>query len=372
MNIKILESTDKSSLNEFVSLPHRLYKDSPKWVAPLRSEVLHKLDTKKNPFYEYGQLSITAAYDDQNRRIGRLVAIINPLHYEQHGEAGGFFGLFESIDNLEVAKNMFEAVGDYLSNEGCTSVIGPVNLSTNDESGFLIDGFDSFPSFMCNYCHPYYNDLISDCGFEKKIDTYSYECQTHHLLPEKYQRVIDRAEGNSDIATRHFTKKTAVRDIEEITSIYNNSFRNTWGFVPISSGEAVELANSLLPFVDERLIWITTYRGKPVGSLLAFPDINEVLRHLNGKLSPINIIKFIIGKKKIKGMRVAALGVLPEYRNLGIEALLIRKIQERVIERPYARAEFSVVMENNHRMRNLLISAGFKQCRQYRIYGRDL
>jgi GNAT superfamily N-acetyltransferase len=372
MYIEKLEPSNKRALLEFIEYARRLYADSPYWTAPLYRDVLHKLDVEKNPFYAYGRLSIHVARDERHRIVGRAVAIINPQHEALHGTAAGFFGLFECDNNVAVAKELMEVVEACLVAEGCDCVIGPVNLSTNDESGFLLEGFDRFPTFMCNYCHPYYHDLMDACGYSRLNDTFSYEAETLHPLPEKYRRVSRRVEKNRHINLRHFTKKTAAIDIGEIVSVYNASFRDTWGFVPISRGEADELARDVLPFVDEQLIWIATYDGDPVGAIMGFPDINEVLKGLDGRLHLLNLIRIVARKRRITGMRIAAFGVLPRYRNMGIETLMIRKVQDRVLERPYRRSEFSVVLEDNHRMRNLLISAGFSECRRFRIYGKEL
>lgn len=372
MHVRNIARSDKRSLSQFVDYAGTVYRDNPYWVTPLRREIFRKLDLRNNPFYENGKASIFAVYDESNRMTGRAVAILNPQHRKIHGDAAGFFGLFECDQDPEVARILLSAVEDYLRGEGCDGVIGPVNLSTNDESGFLLEGYDQYPTFMCNYCPPYYHELMRACGYSAKNDTLSYEAFLSHSFPEKYGRVARRVEKNPHIRLRHFTRKTAAQDVADIVSIYNTSFRNTWGFVPLSDSEADDLAKDLLPFLDDHLIWIAEHDDKPVGAIMGFPDINEILRHLNGRLHPLNMIRIAAGKRNITGFRIAAFGVLPQYRNMGIETLMIRRIHERALERPYERAEFSVVMADNQKMRNLLISAGFSQCRRYRIYGKAL
>jgi ribosomal protein S18 acetylase RimI-like enzyme len=372
MYVRKIAPSDRRALSAFVDYASTVYRDHPYWITPLRREVFRKLDHRGNPFYQCGKVSIFAVYDASGRMTGRAVAIINPLHEQLHGDAAGFFGLFECINDPAAARLLLSAVENHLAGEGCDSVIGPVNLSTNDESGFLLEGFDRYPAFMCNYCPPYYHDLMETCGYTKKNDTFSYEALMTHTFPGKYSRVARRVEQNPHVRLRHFTRETAARDVADIVAIYNASFRNTWGFVPLSDGEADDLARDLLPFLDEHLIWIAEHNEQPVGAIMGFPDINEILRKLNGRLHPLNLMRIAAGKRKVTGFRIAAFGVLPAYRNLGIETLMISKVHERTLERPYERAEFSVVMEDNHRMRNLLISAGFSQCRRFRIYGKTL
>jgi len=342
------------------------------WVSPLEREIRRKLNPADNAFLEYGEVTAFVACDDTGRPIGRVVAIINPWHEKMHGERAGFFGFFECIDDVATAMELFRSATEILMRAGCDRMIGPVNLTTNDESGFLLEGYDESPTFMCNYCLPYYHELMSACGFHKAIDTLSYLGWHGHTFPEKFYRILKRIEKETGIAIRRFNKKTAKADILTIANIYNRSFRETWGFVPISQEEAIQFGQSLIPIADFDLIWIASCKGEPAGAILGLPNINEILGNLNGRLFPLGILKLILNRKKIRGMRVAALGVVPEFRNRGIETILINKVRERVEGRPYGYAEFSVVLENNLPMRNLLEKFGFTQSRRFRLYMKEL
>jgi ribosomal protein S18 acetylase RimI-like enzyme len=331
-----------------------------------------KLDPSRNPFFEDGRIRLFVAYGRENKPTGRVAAIVNPRHEKMHGEKAGFFGLFESNNDIQTARALIANTFDYLQEAGCDTILGPVNLTTNDESGFLLDGYDERPTFMCNYCPPYYHDLITQCGFQKAVDTLSYMAWHGHPFPEKYYRLVKRIESNPRITIRRFSSQTATDDIMAIADIYNESFKDTWGFIPMSRGEALELGKSLIPIADFDLVWIAYYDDQPAGAILGFPDINEILARLNGRLLPFGVFSLMFGRSKIQGMRVAALGVRSEYRRLGLETLLIHKVHERVHTRPYERSEFSVVMENNLRMRNLLERFGFRLCRRFRLYTRTL
>jgi len=363
---------DGQGFNTFLAVPKRVYDGQSPWVAPLNREIRGKLDPDRNSFFRYGKVSLLVAYDSAARPCGRVAAIINPRHEEIHGDKVGFFGLFESVNDADTAQSLMTAVSGFLSDAGSESILGPVNLTTNDESGFLIEGYDEPPTFMCNYCPPYYHDLMAACGYGKAVDTLSYMARHGHPFPDKYYRLVRKVEAEPRISIRRFSKATAKDDILAIAAIYNESFRQTWGFVPLSEGEAIELGKGLIPIADFDLVWIAYYDGRPVGAILGFPDVNEILIKLNGRLAPFGFLRFIFGLGRIRGMRIAALGVRPEFRKLGIETLLIHKVHERVHTRPYQRSEFSVVMENNLRMRNLLERFGFKLCRRYRLYTRAL
>jgi hypothetical protein len=308
----------RPGFDDFLQVPRRIYdKDSP-WIAPLNREIKSKLNPDRNAFFKYGELTMLVAYDEDGQPCGRVAAIVNPWHRKLHMEAAGFFGLFECLNDPEIARALFRSVAEILARAGCKIVIGPVNLTTNDESGFLIEGYEEPPTFMCNYCPSYYHELMAACGFDKAIDTLSYMARHNHPFPEKYYRLLKRLENNPHISIRRFRKAAAKEDILSIADIYNRSFRETWGFVPMSSDEAIQLGRSLLPIADFDLIWIASYDGEPVGAILGFPDINEILRGLNGRLFPMGFFKLALGQKKIRGMRVAALGVLHKFRRLGI------------------------------------------------------
>jgi GNAT superfamily N-acetyltransferase len=280
--------------------------------------------------------------------------------------------MFECIDNTQTAKALLDAACSYHRQESCTSIIGPVNLSTNDESGFLLEGYEHRPTFMCGYSLPYYHSLVEEYGFSKLVDTLAYETHFGHVFPNKYYRAIERAVKNSHIRIRRFNRRTSARDIQQIRDVYNESFMSTWGFVPMSEDEAQELGEGLLQFADLDLVWVADYDERPVGFILGFPDLNEILRHSGGKLGPLTLLRILLPRWSMHNMRVAAFGVLPAYRTLGIESALIWRVHERINSRPYRRIEFSVVMANNRRMRRLLESIGFALTKRYRLYGMEL
>lgn len=358
--------------SDFLTLPARIYSANTAWVPPLFRDTCLKLDPVRNPFYTHGEVQPFVAYANDGQACGRVAAITNRAHEQAHGDNAGFFGLFECVHDPGVAHALFEHVIEFLRARGCQAIIGPVNLSTNDESGLLLDGYDRAPTFMCNYCLPYYHDLLVGCGFRKAIDTLSFESEHGHPFPEKYRDVLRRAEQNPRLSARKFDRRNPTRDILQISDIYNDAFRGTWGFVPITSEEARVLGKQLLQFADLDLVWIADYDGEAVGMILGFPDLNESLKSIHGRLFPFGLIKLLWGMRHIQGMRVAAFAVKPQFRLRGIETLLIRKVHERINDRPYRRAEFSVVMEDNKPMRRLLEALGFELKRRFRIYQADI
>ena len=327
-----------------------------------------KLNPQRNPFCQYGQVNLFGVYGENREMVGRIAAIYNPVHCETHHESVGFFGLFEAVNSIDVARALLGGAGAYLSTFGCTHMIGPVNFNTNDECGLLVEGYDGIPMIMCNYSPPYYADLLANCGCEKEMDLLGYGGRIAHFFPQKYRNVLQKVCSNSAIGVRSFNRSNLSHEISLIREIYNSSFKDVWGFVPLSLSEAEAMGENLISFSDDELVWIAEYEKKPVGLILAVPDVNEILRDLNGRLLPFGILKFFLRRRHLKGVRVIVLCVLPAYRSTGIETLLIHQVYTRMKAGGYEKAELSVVNENNMKMRKILEGLGFQSVKRYRIY----
>jgi GNAT superfamily N-acetyltransferase len=360
-------NTDRD-LRRFIKLPWEIYKDYPKWIPPLMCEMQRKLNPRENPFFEYGQVKLFGVYNESHGMVGRIAAIFNPVHRYIYRESNGFFGLFESINSVDVARRLFTIANEFLSKFGCTHLAGPVNFNTNDESGLLIEGYAESPTLMCNYSPPYYAQLVSACGFRKAMDLLSYQAKWGHVFPQKYLEVVNRISKKNRINARPFNRKQFLKEIATIREIYNGSFKDVWGFVPLSCSEAEAIGRNFISFSDDELVWIAEVQNKPAGLILALPDVNEILKDMNGRLFPFGIFRFLLRRRHIRGVRVLVLCVLPPFRSMGVETLLIHRVHQRILSAGYQRAEFSVVNENNIRMRNILDNFGFHLTKRYRIY----
>lgn len=368
MLYNIIELTSAQFIRKFIDLPNFVYQNNQYYVQPLRSEVKDKINPRKNPFLKYGIIKLFGVINNESALVGRIVAIINPNYDKIHGIKCGFFGMFESINDIQVASLLINRVKMFLKEKDCSMLVGPVNFTTNDESGVLIDGFNYEPSFMCSYNENYYPILLEHCGLKKGVDLLAFIGFVDHMYPEKFSRIINRVKGNPNIVLRTFDKNKKNEDTETICKIYNESFKDVWGFVPLTLDEANNLTKKFLAFYDPELIWIAFVGRKPVGFILGLPDINKILKTINGRLFPVGIIKFYLNKNKIDSLRVLALGVLPAFRGLGLESILINKIHSRMKTKVYKTAELSFIIENNYRMRKVLENLGFKVYKRYRIY----
>ena len=363
-----LEIVNGDDLRKFIKLPWYIYRNYPKWVPPLVAEMRRKLDPKRNPVFDYAQVKLFGVCDENRQMIGRIAVIFNPIHCEIHHEFVGFFGLFECINSIGVAERLISLASGYLRKFKCTHMIGPVNFTTNEESGLLVQGYQESPMLMCNYSPPYYADLLTACGAQKTMDLLSYRGEIDHVFPPKYARVIERVSSNNAVTVVALNRHNMSEKMPTLQEIFNSSFRDVWGFVPLSLPEMEAMGRSMAFFLEDELSWIAEYKKEAVGFILALPDMYEVLKDLGGHLFPFGIFKLLIKRRHIKGVRVIVLCVLPKYRSLGIETLLIYKVRSRMITAGYERAELSVINENNMKMRNVLERLGFKPIKRYRIY----
>jgi len=368
MEYGAIEINSRISANKFFHLTEHIYQGNNYYVQPLFSELKEKISPLQNPFFKYGKIKMFGVIDNNKNLVGRVVAIINPVNDKLYGKEYGFFGMFESINDKRVASLLINQVKSFFKKLNYKRLIGPVNFTTNEESGILIEGFDYSPSFMCAYNPKYYQELLKNCGLEKAVDMLAYRGYTDHIYPEKFNKILNRILYNTNVELRAFDKTKKVNDTKIIRDLYNQCFKEVWGFVPFSIEEANLMTEKFLSFYDPELIWIGFINGVPAGFILGLPDINKVLIKMKGRLFPFGIIKFYLNKNKIDSIRVLTLGVLPQFRGLGLESLLIHRLHERMKVAPYRWGEFSFIMENNYPMRKVLENLGFEIYKRYRIY----
>ncbi|MEW6557312.1 MAG: N-acetyltransferase [Elusimicrobiota bacterium] len=372
MEIKGYDLPEK--LDEFVKFPFQLYKGTPYkkfWVPPLISEA-KKLLSNKNPFWKHAKIKIFLA--SENKKIlGRIAAIVDQNHISIHQEQCGFFGFFECVNNLTIASGLLDEVKKYLKAEEMKIVRGPMNPSTNDECGLLIDGFDSSPAIMMTYNPPYYVNLIEKVGggggFAKTKDLYAWYRSSQEAPPPRIVRIVEMVKKREKIKVRNFDMKNFKRDIEYFKNIYNSAWEKNWGFVPLTDDEIDYMAKGLKPLIDPRLVHFLEVDGNPVAATLCIPDYNFVLKKLNGKMGPIGILKFLYWKNKIKFVRLLALGVKKEYRNKGLEAVLYYEILQAAKKYGYSDGgELSWTLEDNELINKGISAMGGIIYKKYRIY----
>ena len=352
---------------EFLRLPWRIYAGDPCWVPPLRREERRKINRRNNPFFEYGSAELLGVYGPSGDLVARAMAIHNPRFQRYQDPTAGFFGMFETVNDLEVARLLLEAVRDRLRRKGCTSLLGPVTMTPNEEVGLLIEGCGTPPAILTNYAPQYYGDLLSRCGLSRAMDLLTYAAELGHSFPKKFFDVLEFVQRRGKIRIRTYDRARWRSEVELIRTLYNESFTDVWGFVPVTVAEAQEMGR-MLRYSDDQLIAIVECDGRPAGCILAALDLNEILRGFNGRLSLVGALKILRIRQTDTGVRVMVLGVLPEFRSRGIEVILIDHVRRRMLLQGYRRAEFSFVLEDNVPMRRLLEGLGFAQTKLHRVF----
>jgi len=372
LRVRVETVSSKRDLDRFIRFPVELYSKSPNYVPHLILERKEFFDSKKNPFFEHGDVSFFLALDERGRVVGRCTAHVDWNYVDFHGENCGFFGFFDSVDSEDVASALLSACESFAREKGMERIMGPMNFNTNGEVGVLVEGFEGIPFFMMPYNYPYYGRLIESCGYRKEKDLYAYFASYPGYTPDVLRRVSSRVRKNLDIEIRTLNLKDFERELDLVKEIYNSAWEKNWGFVPMTDGEIEYMAKNLKPLVDPDIVLFAYVRGQPVGFFLALPDYNLILKELGGRLFPFGIFKFLFGKKKIRRVRVMILGVIERFRKMGIEAVLLDEIYERAPRKGYTSGELSWILEDNVMMNRIIRRLTDSPYRTYRVYGREI
>ncbi len=370
MSLQIESVQNRPALKEFITFPWGIYQGDPNWVPPLIIEHRLLFNKSKHPFYEHGDVQPFLARRN-GQVVGRIAAIVNRAHNDFHRDTVGFFGFFDSIDDGEVARALFQAAGDFVQERGMTVLRGPMNFSTNEECGLLYEGFDRPPAVMMPYNPRYYIRLLEAAGFQKAKDLLAY-LMTESDVSEKLRRLGPALEKRTKLTIRSLNIKNFWEDVSRVKEIYNKAWEDNWGFVPMTDAEFHKTAKDMKMILDPELLWFAENDGEPVGFSLALPNINQALAKVNGRLLPFGIFKLLYHKRKIDGVRVLTMGVIPEYRRRGVDVVFYWRTYEAGTKKGYTWGEFSWILEDNELMREAAEMIGSKPYKTYRIFDKVL
>lgn len=375
--VEITAVASRADLSDFVELPFRLYAHDSDWAAPLKSDVRWMLDLAKNPFWKHAKRELFLARRD-GEVVGRIAAIVDDEHNRVHGEKIGFFGFFESEDDRDVAAALFRAAEAWVRGvlPEASLLRGPVNPSLNDEAGALVpaESEPGLPFIMMTYNPAYYLDLFAAAGYAKVKDLVAILAPVDDRSFERLKRVTDivkkREKGRAVV--RQIRMDKFDEDLAIVKDLYNRSWEKNWGFVPMTSDEIDAMAKKLKPILYPPWVLFVELDGKPVGFHLALKDYNQVLKELGGSLFPFGWLKFLLLQRKIDRVRTLALGILPEYRRRGFDALLYFEAVKEGVRLKYTAAEFSWLLEDNLDIQRPLEVFGGRIYRRYRIVEKRL
>jgi GNAT superfamily N-acetyltransferase len=377
MAIQIRSVQSKAERKRFVMVPWRIYRDDPKWVPPLIQDRLETLDPAKNPFFEHGEAQLFIAERD-GEPVGRITAHTNRLHNEYHKDKAGFFGFFESIDDQSVARALLEAAEDWLKKKGCDQVLGPESFSTNEEVGVVVEDRAGPPMILCAYNPPYYPRLLEACGYQKAKDLYGWH-YTIGDVPEAPRQVADAVAQHPGLKLRTVDMKNVLRDVRIVRDIFNAAWSRNWGYVPWTEKEVEHSAEMLKLILIPEWTTIAEVDGQPAGMMISFPNINEVIKDLNGRLFPTGLLKLLwrvkMGGYRFQSGRLALLGVKPEFRGStlgGLSVLLYVCAHRATLKYGLKVGELGWTLEDNQKINAGIQFMGGSIGKVYRIYGKSL
>ncbi len=370
--LRVVPAESRDAREAFVRLPWSIYGGDPNWVPPLLADVRSRIDASEHPFHEHSDVRLFLALRE-GRPVGRIAAVHNRRHVEFHDEPVGFFGFFECERSDRTAAALFDAAGRWLRSRGLETMRGPASFSTNEEAGLLIEGFDRPPALMMTYNPPWYEELVLGQGFREAKTLLAYWLERDE--PPEY---LVRAESlvrrrYPEITVRPMRMSEFDREVERIREIYNAAWEHNWGFVPMTDAEFAHMASELKPVVEPELALLAEDgQGRPVGFSLSLPDLNQAIRHANGRLFPFGLAKILWHRRKVDAIRVITLGLVEEYRGKGLDALFYLETFRRGFELGFYKGEFSWILEDNEAMRRPLERFGAKVHKRYRLYDRPL
>ncbi len=360
--------SDASERKEFLNFPYRLYQEQPLWIPPLMMEQKKLIDTAKNPFYETADLAMFVATRN-GKTAGRIAAIHNKVYNEHHGTNIGFFGFFDCIDDQRVCDLLVKAVGDWFSERGIHEVLGPTSPGMMDVIGVLIEGFEHEPGLLMSYNFPYYDSLLKNAGMDKAMDLFAYRVNKQTVTLDRMARAADIVRSRiPNLTIREVNLKDFDHEVAIIRHIFNRAWAKNWGFVPLSESQFKYLAKDLKTIIDTDFAHVAEVEGIPVAFSVALPDLNQALKHINGKLLPFGILKLLYYARKIHQIRTALMGVIPEFQGKGIDALLHKQTIENGLAKGFDSAELSWILESNVDMIRVAERIGASVEKRYRMY----
>jgi len=373
VTVEIRPVAGRADLRRFIRLPFRLYRREPKWVPPLLMDEGKRHDRRRNPFFRHAEAEYFLAWRD-GRPVGRITAHVDRSFNEYQDNAWGLFGFFECERDPEAARALLGAAADWLRERGRDRMVGPMDFTTNDECGLLIEGHDLTPIILSPWHHPYYRELIEGAGFTKAMDLLMWSLwvtgrdRVHPSIWESARK----AETEHGIHFRSMRKRQLEDEVTRFLDVYNAAWERNWGAVPLTAEEARHYAKDLKPVLDENWAFLAEHDGEVIGAALTLPDYNQVLIHLNGRLLPFGWLKALWYRRKIDKVRVFALGVKPEYQHTGVAARFYEMHFDAAARTPQKGGEMGWILESNEPMNRAMAGMGGEVVRRFRIYEKPL
>jgi hypothetical protein len=361
-----------SDLRAFVALPFRLHEGAP-WIPPLKLERYVFLTRRLNAFFTHGEAEYFLARRD-GKVVGRVTAQVDSAFNAFHGRRWGMFGFLEFEEDQAVLSALLDAVASWLRGRGCDRMVGPMDFQMNDECGILVEGFAREPMIKQPWHPPYYQAYCETAGLTKAMDLLMWERHVFDAerVDPQLLRIAQRAKSRYGVRVRSMSRRHLRRELDEFAEVYNSAWSHNWGFVPYSKEDLDAYALDLQLVYARDWFMIAEVDGRTAGMAITVPDINQVLKQMNGRLLPLGWWYFLRRGKIIDQVRVGFLGVKPEYQHTGAGVALYLA-QYRSGERtPQKGGEMGWILETNHSMNRAMEALGGRIVKRFRVYERTL
>jgi len=370
--MKIKEVANREESKDFINVAKRIYRNDTTWVCPLDKDIDSIFDAQKNACYSHGEATRWILKDADNNLIGRVAAFIDHKSANNNEQPTGGMGFFECINNREAAILLFDTARRWLKERGMEAMDGPINFGETDKYwGLLVDGF-THPSFEVAYNHPYYRELFESYGFQIYYKMEGLHLDLKKELPSRFMKIAEWITKKPDYEFKHFEWRKQDKYINDFTEVFNEAWASfKIDFEPIKPEYIQKTLKKAKIIIDEEFIWFAYFKGKPIAIYMMYPDVNMIFKRLNGKMTLVNMIRFIILKKQKAMTRIKGLlmGVIPSFQGRGIESGFILNVLKVVERKPhYEEIEFSWVADFNPKMRKIFTAVGAVPAKHYITY----
>lgn len=376
MSVEIKQHQPGKDIEDFIGVAFDVFRDDPAWVPPLHMEITDRLTPEKNPFFEHAEVGLFTAWKD-GKVVGRISAQIDHEHLRIHQDNVGFFGFFDTVDDQEVASSLIAAAEAWLVERGMTTMRGPFSLSINEETGMLVEGFDSPPTIMSPHHRAYQQALAEGAGLRKIKDCYGWR---HDVVPAppRAQKAWEMINSLPEVRFRSVSPRNLKKEVRDILDVFNDAWQHNWGFVPATDAEAKKMAADLQLILDKQLSFFAEIDGQPVAICVCLPNLNEVIYDFKGKLNPVTVAK-LIWRLKIRGPKSARLMLLGIRTNLRgkkryapLAMAVIAELVRRGLKEGYEWAELGWTLEDNRLINATIQSMGAEIYKRYRLFEKPI
>ncbi len=373
MTIHRVDPANRGDVNRFIQLPFRLYRRIPQWVPPFVRDIRAQFDRERHPFYQHSEAAFFLALE-REEVVGRIAVLENARYNAHHGTRTAWFHHFDVIEDRNASQALLDAACDWAQARGLDLIWGPRGLWHLDGQGLLVEGFEHRPAVGIPYNHPYYAGLLEEAGFEKRVDFVSCVMDRTYTFPERFLEIAERIKRRRGFRSVAIRTKDGIRAlIPQVVEVYNESFTEVQGFVPMTKGEGQGIGERILSVADPELISLLMKGDELVGFVLAYPDISAAIQRCRGRMWPTGWFHILREFKRTRWINVNGAGIRKAYRGLGGNALLYAELYRILIEHPqYDFADIVQIQETNTRMMQELQAMGLEIYKRHRLYQRSL